>query len=151
MKKFFFLVFVILLMSSICVSCGDRLSSINPGLYEVNLKLKYPGHTLILKQRIRYNPDGTYVAANFENNSSVKELQGKFRIEQNMLIFYDNQQRLNIQDGTWLPKEQSAMKVRRMKRESYQCYVKYPDAQTAGKYKGIALSEGWETYQRISN
>ena len=148
-RTLFFLFFIV--MSLTLMSCGDKLTSINPGLYEVNLKLKYQGHTLILKQRIRFNPDGTYVAANFDNNSSVKELQGKFRIEKNMLIFFDNQQRLNVQDGTWLPKEQSAMKVRRLKRESYQCYLKYPDAQTAGEYKGMELSEGWETYKRISN
>jgi hypothetical protein len=93
---------------------------------------------------------GTYEAINFENNKAVDELKGRFKVERNKLVFYDNQQRL-IQNDKWTQKEQSIMEIRKIKKGSYQYYLKYPDAQTSEKYKKIGLSEGWKTYNRISN
>lgn len=150
MKKIFFFPLLIVI-SLIFISCGEKLSSINPGLYEINFNQKYAGRPLIIKQRVRYHPEGTYEAINFENNKAVDELKGKFKIEKGNLLFYDNQQRLFIPDGKWTPKEQSTMEIRRIKKGSYQYYLKYRDAQMSEKYKNIDLSEGWKTYKRISN
>jgi hypothetical protein len=136
--------------SLIFISCGDKLSSIPPGLYEINFNQTYAGKPLIIKQRIRYHPEGTYESINFENNKAVDERKGKFKVEKDRLLFYDNQQRLFINDGKWTPKEQSTMEIRRIKKDSYQYYLKY-DAQTAEKYKKMDLSEGWKTCKRISN
>jgi hypothetical protein len=72
-------------------------------------------------------------------------------VEKNKLITYDNQQRLIIQNGKWTPKEQSIMEIRRIKKDSYQYYLKYPDDQTRERYKKMGLSEGWKIYKRISN
>jgi hypothetical protein len=150
MKRIFF--FLLLMVTSLTfISCGDRLSSINPGLYEINFNQKYAGQPLIIKQRVRYHPEGTYEAINFENNKAVDELKGKFKVEKDKLLFYDNQQRLFIPNGKWTQKEQSIIEIRRIKKGSYQYYLKYPDAQTGEKYKKIDLSEGWKTYKRISN
>jgi hypothetical protein len=140
-----------MVISLIFISCGDKLNSINPGLYEINFNQKYAGQPLIIKQRVRYHPEGTYEAINFENNKAVDELKGKFKVEKDKLLFYDNQQRLFIPNGKWTPKEQSTMEIRRIKKGCYQYYLKYPDAQTGEKYKKIDLSEGWKTCKRISN
>ncbi|MCX5849180.1 MAG: hypothetical protein NTW65_07000 [Deltaproteobacteria bacterium] len=154
MKKTLYF-FLIIAAALIVVACGDRddkeLSSINPGLYEINLNLKYAGQLLILKQRARYNSDGTYEATNFQDNIAVDELKGKFKVEKNQLVSYDNQSRLITQDGTWIKKERSAVDVRKIKKGSYQYYFQYPDAKTREQYKGIGLSEGWKTYKRISD
>jgi hypothetical protein len=150
MKKIFFFLLP-MVTSLILISCGDKLSSINPGLYEINFNQKYEGQPLIIKHRVRYHPEGTYEAINFENNKAVDELKGKFKVEKDKLLFYDNQQRLFIPNGKWTQKEQSTMEIRRIKKGSYQYYFKYPDVQTGEKYKKIDLSEGWKTYKRISN
>lgn len=150
MKRFFFSLLLILI-SLIFVSCGENLSTVNPGLYEINFNLKYADQALIIKQRIRYNPDGTYWATNFKNNTAINEFKGKYKVEQNKLVFYDNQQRKYIRNADWTQKEQSIMKIRRIKTERYQCYLKYPDAQISEEYKEIGLPEGWKTYKRISN
>jgi hypothetical protein len=150
MKRIFF--FLLLMVTSlIFISCGDKLSSINPGLYEINFNQKYEGQAITIMQRVRYQPDGTYEAINFENNKAVDELKGKFKVEKDKLLFYDNQQHLFIPNGKWTQKEQSTMEIRRINKGSYQYYLKYPDAQTSEKYKKIDLSEGWKTYKRISN
>ena len=51
---------LIVLSTLICISCGKdepELSSINPGLYEINHDIKYAGQLVILKQRVRYNAE----------------------------------------------------------------------------------------------
>ena len=151
MKRiFFFLLLMVIYLTFI--SCGDdKLSSINPGLYEIIFNQKYAGQTITIMQRVRYHPDGTYDSVNFENNKAVDELKGRFKLERNKLVFYDQQQRLFINNGKWTQKEQSIMEIRKIKKGSYQYYLKYPDTQTSEKYKKIGLSEGWKTYNRISN
>ena len=149
-RRFFFI--LLMVISLTLISCGDnKLSSINTGLYEIIFNQKYAGQAITIMQRVRYHPDGTYEAINFENNKAVDELKGRFKMERNKLVFYDNQQRLFINNGKWTQKEQSIMEIRKIKKESYQYYLKYPDAQTSEKYKKIGLSEGWKTYKRISN
>jgi hypothetical protein len=154
MRKILFIPLIIAAVL-IVVACGDRneneLSSINPGLYEINLDLKYAGQLLILKQRVRYNPDGTYEATNFQDNIAIDELKGRYKVENNQLVSYDNQIRLITQDGTWIRKEQSAVDVRKIMKGSYQYYFHYPDARAREQYKGLGLSEGWKTYKRISD
>jgi hypothetical protein len=154
MKKLLFA----LLLTLICfalISCGDKddqeLVSINPGLYEINLNLKYAGQLIILKQRVRYHGDGTYDATNFQNDIAVDELKGRYKIENNQLISYETQQRLITQDGTWVARDPSAVNVRKIKKGSYQYYFEYPDAQAREKYKGLGLTEGWKTYKRMSD
>ncbi|MCK7511820.1 MAG: hypothetical protein MZV70_52415 [Desulfobacterales bacterium] len=61
-------------------------------------------------------PEGTYESINFENNKAIDELKGKFKVEEDTLLFYDNQQRLFTTDGKWTPKEQSTMEIRRIKK-----------------------------------
>jgi hypothetical protein len=146
---------IIIATALIVISCGGKdeseLASINPGLYEIKFDLKYAGQLLIIKQRVRYNSDGPYEATNFQNNIAVDELKGKFKMVNNQLVSYDNQVRLITQDGIWVKKEQSLVDVRKIKKGSYQYYFQYPDAQTREQYKGLGLSEGWKTYQRISD
>lgn len=150
MKRIFFFL-LLMMISLIFISCGDKFNSIPPGLYEIIFNQKNDGQPLIIKQRVRYNPEGTYEAINFENNKAIDELKGKFKVEKDKLLFYDNQQRLYTNDGKWTPKEPSTMEIRRIKKDSYQYYFKYPDDQTGEKYKKIDLSEGWKTCKRISN
>ena len=149
-RRFFFILLIVISLT--LISCGDnKLSSINPGLYEIIFNQKYAGQAITIMQRVRYHPDGTYEAINFENNKAVDELKGRFKVEKNKLVFYDNQQRIFINNGKWTQKEQSIMEIRKIKKESYQYYLKYPDAQTSEKYKKIGLSEGWKTCNRISD
>lgn len=151
MKRIFFFLLLMVIPLTFISCSDDKLSSINPGLYEIIFNQKNAGQPLIIKQRVRYHPEGTYEEINFENNKAIDELKGRFKVERNKLIFYDNQQRLFINNGKWTQKEQSTMEIRKIKKGSYQYYLKYPDAQTTEKYKKIGLSEGWKTYNRISN
>ena len=108
------------------ISCGDRggkeLTSINPGLYEIEFNLKYGGQLILVKQRIRYTSEGTYESTNFQDNTAVEELKGKFKIENKQLIFYDNYYRLITQEGSWIKKDPSNVDVRKIKKGSYQYY-----------------------------
>lgn len=139
----------------IVISCGKddpELSSINPGLYEINHDIKYGGQLIILKQRVRYNSDGTYEATNFQNNAAVEEMKGKYKIENKQLVSYDMERRLITREGTWEQKKDiSKVDIRKITKDSYQYYFKYPDEQMREKYKGLGLSEGWKTYKRISD
>ena len=131
MKRIFFFI-LLMVISLTLISCGDnKLSSINPGLYEIIFNQKYAGQAITIMQRVRYHPDGTYEVINFENNKAVDELKGKFKVERDKLVSYDHQQRLFINNGKWTQKEQSIMEIRKIKKESYQYYLKYPDAQTS--------------------
>jgi hypothetical protein len=147
-------VLVIVAALLIVISCGKsepELTSIYPGLYEINHDVKYGGQLLILKQRVRYKADGTYEATNFQNNAATEELKGKYKLENKRLISYDNQSRLIAEEGKWEQKPLSMVDVRKIKKHSFQYYFKYPDNQTREKFKGLGLSEGWKTYKRISD
>jgi len=154
MKKVSYLLLIVA-VALIVISCSKNepeLSSINPGLYEVNHDIKYGGQLIILKQRVRYNANGTYEATNFQNNAAIEELKGKFKVENKQLVSYDTQNRLITQEGTWEQKNDlSKVDIRKIKKGSYQYYFKYPDEQTREKFKGLGLSEGWKTYKRISD
>jgi hypothetical protein len=153
MKKISLLLMIVAvtLLLSYCGKDEAELTSINPGLYEVNHDIKYGGQLVIVKQRVRYNIDGTYEATNFQNNAAIEELKGKYKLENNRLVSYDNQYRLIAQEGKWEQKQLSMVDVRKIKKNSFQYYFKYPDNQTREKFKGIGLSEGWKTYKRISD
>ena len=146
---------VIIAIAFIVISCGKddtELTSINPGLYEINHDIKYGGQLIILKQRVRYNPDGTYDATNFQNNAAIEEIKGKYKIENKQLVSYDIERRLITREGTWEPrKDISKVDIRKIRKGSYQYYFKYPDERASEKYKGLGLSEGWKTYKRISD
>jgi hypothetical protein len=137
------------------VSCGDNggkeLTSINPGLYEIEFQLKYGSQLTLMKQRIRYNSEATYESTSFQDNTAIEELKGKFKIENKQLVFFDNYYRLITQEGSWIQKEPSKVAVRKIKKRSYQYYFQFPNDQTREQYKGIGLSEGWKTYTRISD
>lgn len=154
MRKILYLMLIVA-AALIVISCGKdeaELTSINPGLYEINHDIKYGGQLIILKQRVRYKPDGTYEATNFQNNAAVDEIKGKYKVENKQLISYDTQHRLITQEGTWVQKNDlSKVEIRKINKGSYQYYFKYPDEQTHEKYKGLGLSEGWKTYKRISD
>jgi hypothetical protein len=153
MKKISYLLFIVA-MTLVMISCGKdepELTSIQPGLYEINFDLKYGGQLIIIKQRVRYNADGTFESTNFQNNAAVEELRGKYKLENNKLISYDTEQRLISPEGEWQKKGTSTVDVRKIKKSGYQYYFKYPDEQSREKYKGLGLSEGWKTYKRISD
>ena len=154
MKKILYCILIIAVVLTI-VSCGDKdgqeLNSINPGLYEIEFNLKYAGQLVRMKQRVRYNPEGTYEATNFQGNVAVEELKGKYKVENKQLVSYNTYDRNIAREGTWEPKEESRVDVRKMKKESYQYYYKYPNDQLREQYRGLGLSEGWKTYSRISN
>lgn len=138
------------------IACGDKddaeLTSINPGLYEINHDIKYAGQLIILKQRARYNADGTYEATNFQNNVAVEELKGRYKVENNQLISYETQRRLITQEGEWEKKDGfSSVEVRKIKKDSYEYYFAYPDELSRERYKSLGLAEGWKKYRRISD
>ncbi|MFA5323133.1 MAG: hypothetical protein WC373_10725 [Smithella sp.] len=139
----------------IVMSCGGKdgsdLATMNPGLYEINFDIKYGGQLIILKQRVRYNSTGMFEATNFQNNAAVEEIKGKFKIENNQLVSYDTQHRLIIQGGEWGEKGESSVAIRKIKKDSYQYYFKFPNEQLRERYKGLGLSEGWKTYKRIGD
>jgi len=138
----------------IVIACGkdeQERTSINPGLYEINHDVKYSGQLIILKQRIRYNTDGTFEATNFQNNVAVDELKGKYKVENKQLVIYDLLYRLIVQEGSWEKRNADRVDVRKIMKDSYQYYFKFPDDQTREQLKGIGLSEGWKTYKRISD
>jgi len=154
MRKILCLFFIItaLLIVISCSKDEQELASINPGLYEVNFDLKYGGQLFIIKQRVRYNADGTFESTNFQNNAATEELKGRYKVENKQLVSYETQHRLITAEGTWMPKKDiSKVDIRKIKKGSYQYYFKYPDEQTREKYKGLGLSEGWKTYKRISD
>jgi hypothetical protein len=144
-----------LALAILVVACGKdepELNSIHPGLYEINHDIKYAGQLIVLKQRVRYNANGTYEATNFQNNIAVEEIRGKYKVENKQLVSYDTQRRLIEREGTWSQNTSvSKVDVRKIKKSKYQYYFKYPDAQTKEKFKGLGLSEGWKTYKRISD
>jgi len=153
MKKILF-VLLIITAALIVISCGKNdkeLASINPGLYEINFDLKFGGQLIIFKQRVRYKADGTFEATNFQNNAAVEELKGKYKIENKQLVSYDTQHRLIVQEGTWAKKDDSKVDVRKIMKDGYQYYFKFPNDQAREKYKGLGISEGWKTYKRISD
>ncbi|MCE5212285.1 MAG: hypothetical protein LLG40_12085 [Deltaproteobacteria bacterium] len=139
----------------IVISCsgkdGPDLATINPGLYEINFDIKYGGQLIILKQRVRYNSAGMFEATNFQNNAALEEIRGKFKIDNGQLISYDTQHRLITQEGEWQNRGGSSVPIRKIKKNSYQYYFKFPNEQAQEKYKGLGLSEGWKTYKRISD
>lgn len=139
----------------IVISCGKNepeLTSINPGLYEINHDIKYGGQLMIMKQRVRYNADGTYTATNFQNNAAVEELKGKYKVEKQQLVSYEIQYRSISKEGKWTTSENvSIVDIRKIKKSSFQYLFKYPDDYMREKYKGLGLSEGWKTYKRISD
>ncbi len=146
---------LMLALAILVVACGKdepELNSIHPGLYEINHDIKYAGQLIVLKQRVRYNANGTYEATNFQNNIAVEEIRGKYKVENKQLVSYDTQRRLIEREGTWSQNTSvSKVDVRKIKKSKYQYYFKYPDAQTKEKFKGLGLSEGWKTYKRISD
>jgi len=153
MKKISILLMIIA-VAFVVVSCGKsepELTAINPGLYEINHDVKYGGQLVIIKQRVRYNTDGTYEATNFQNNAAVEELKGKYKVENKRLVSYDNQYRTIAKEGKWEQKQLSVVDVRKIKKNNFQYYFKYPDNETREKFKGLGLSEGWKTYKRISD
>jgi hypothetical protein len=153
MKKILF-VLLIITAALIVISCGKddkELASINPGLYEINFDLKFGGQLIIFKQRVRYKADGTFEATNFQNNAAVEELKGKYKVENKQLVSYDTQHRLIIQEGTWAKKDDSKVDVRKIMKDGYQYYFRFPNDQAREKYKGLGISEGWKTYKRISD
>jgi hypothetical protein len=153
MKKILF-VLLIITAALIVISCGKNdkeLAAINPGLYEINFDLKFGGQLIIFKQRVRYKADGTFEATNFQNNAAVEELKGKYKVENKQLVSYDTQHRLIIQEGTWARKDDSKVDVRKIMKDGYQYYFKFPNDQAREKYKGLGISEGWKTYKRISD
>ena len=154
MKKISYWLWIIAVVT-IVVACGKdepELSSIHPGLYEINHDIKYAGQLIVLKQRVRYNANGTFEATNFQNNIAVEELRGKYKVENKQLVSYDTQRRLIDREGTWTENTStSKVNVRKIKKSGYQYDFKYPDVQTREKFKGLGLSEGWKTYKRISD
>lgn len=152
MKKALYCLLIITIALTV-VSCGGKeLASINPGLYEIEFVLKYAGQPIVMKQRVRYNSDGTYEATNFQNNIAVEELKGKFKIENKWLVSSDNYARLITKDDKWTQKGgTSKVEVRKIKKGSYQYYFEFPSEQVREKNKGLGISEGWKTYTRISD
>lgn len=146
---------LVVMAAFIVISCGKdepELISIYPGLYEINHDVKYGGQLTMLKQRVRYNTDGTYEATNFQNNTAVEEIKGKYKMENKQLVSYDIQRREISKEGTWLKIENVSMvDTRKIKKSSFQYYFKYPDDKMREQYKGVGLSEGWKTYKRISD
>lgn len=146
---------LVVMAAFIVISCGKdepELISIYPGLYEINHDVKYGGQLTMLKQRVRYNTDGTYEATNFQNNTAVEEIKGKYKMENKQLVSYDIQHREISKEGTWLKIENVSMvDTRKIKKSSFQYYFKYPDDKMREQYKGVGLSEGWKTYKRISD
>lgn len=147
--------FIIITAALTFISCGDMggkdLAAINPGLYEIEFNLKYGGQLVLVKQRVRYNADGTYESTNFQDNMAIEELKGKYRVENNHLVCEDNYYRLITQEGTWIKKDTSKVEVRKIRKKSYQYFFQFPDDRTREQYRGIGLSEGWKTYTRISD
>ncbi|KUG23480.1 hypothetical protein ASZ90_006721 [hydrocarbon metagenome] len=136
----------------IIVSCGGKeLPSINPGLYEIEFKLDYGGQSLVAKQRVRYNPDGTFEATNFNNYAAAEEIKGKYKMENKQLVSYDTYARSITQNSEWKEKEPSKVEIRKIKQGSYQYYFKFPNNQMRVLYKQVGMKEGWKTYTRISD
>lgn len=151
MKKMLYCLLIISAFSMF-VSCGDKdLTSINPGLYEIEFKLDYGGQQLLAKQRVRYNPDGTFEATNFNNYVASEEIKGKYKLENKQLVSYDTYARSITQNGEWAQKEPSKVDVRKIKKGSYQYHFKFPNNQMRVMYKQVGMSEGWKTYTRISD
>jgi len=144
--------FLIIVTFLTFISCGDKdLPSINPGLYEIEFKLDYGGQPFLAKQRARYNSDGTFEATNFNNNVAVEEIKGKFKVDNKQLISYDTYARSITLNSEWKGKEPSKVDVRKIKKGSYQYYLKFPNNQMRVMYKQVGMKEGWKTYTRISD
>jgi len=151
MKKMLYC-FLFLAAVTIIISCGGKdLPSINPGLYEIEFKLDYGGQPLVAKQRVRYNSNGTFEATNFNNYAATEEIKGNYKVENKQLVSYDTYARSITPDSKWKKKDPSKVEIRKIKRESYQYYFKFPNNQMRVIYKQVGMSEGWKTYTRISD
>lgn len=153
MKKIVLGVLVMMIVIAV-VSCGEKeLTTINPGLYEIEFNLKYQDQPIVVKQRMRYNADGTYEATTFNNNVAVEELRGKYKIEDKKLVSFDKYRRVITKDGTWATWYQidpSSVELRNIKEESFQYNFTAPNDMAREQYKMLGVSEGWKTYSRIS-
>ncbi len=145
---------LIIAVALIVIACGQEekeLASINPGLYEINFDVKYGGQLVVLKQKVRYKSDASYEATNFQNNVAVEELKGKYKVENNQLISFDNEHRQISPEGKWEKKDLSKVDVRKIKKGSYDYFFKFPNEKLRERYKGLGLSEGWKTYKRVGD
>ncbi|MBW2636863.1 MAG: hypothetical protein JRC86_04965, partial [Deltaproteobacteria bacterium] len=101
MRKTILLIFLIVLCG--CSSSDNKsdLKNVNPGLYEFEFSLTYEGQRYTVKQVVRYNVDGSYMARTYNNDIAVDERKGSYKVEKDRLFFSDKHKRIICKDGTW--------------------------------------------------
>ncbi len=147
------MLFVAMLLYSCSSDKDSQLKTINPGLYELNFSLNYEGQTYIVMQKTQYSSDGSYTARTYNNNIAVEELEGKYKVEDDRLIYFDKKRRTIRKDGTWTSWEEiksSSVLIRNIDENSYQYYLDAPDEKVKAQYEALGISVGWKTLQRIS-
>lgn len=147
------IIFFVLLLCGCSSDKGTELKTINPGLYEIKFSLNYEGQTYVVIQKARYSSDGVYTAKTYNNDIVVEELEGRYKIEDDMLVSFDKKRRVICKDGTWTPWEEiksSSVLIRNINEGSYQYYLDAPDERAKAQYEALGITVGWKTYKRIS-
>jgi hypothetical protein len=152
MRKLIIL-FVLILLCGCSSDKESKLETINPGLYELKFTLNYEGQSYIVLQKTRYNSDGSYTAITYNNDIAVEELEGKYKVENDRLVYFDKRRRAIRKDGTWAQWEEiksSSVLIRNIDEGSYQYYLDAPDERAKAQYEALGISVGWKTLLRIS-
>jgi len=153
MKKTIVLFFLILLCG--CSSSDNQcdLKNVNPGLYEFTFSLTYEDQQYVVKQVVRYNVDGTYMARTYNNDIAVDERKGSYKVEKDRLFFSDKYKRILCQDGTWTSWkviEPSSIAIRNLCQDGYEYYMEPVDEEQEAQFRALGITKGWKKFERIS-
>jgi len=153
MKKFLLILMACIVLCGCSSEEANESAFINPGLYEIEFTLMHEAQQIIVKQRVRYNSDGSYTAITYNNDIPIEELKGRYKVESGRLESYEKLRRLIGSDGTWTAWQEmppSRVEVRNIKKERFQYYFEAPSEEIRKQYEKLGVSEGWKTYERMS-
>lgn len=149
------ILFILLIVLCGCSSSDNEsnLKNINPGLYEFEFSLNYEGQKYTVKQVVRYNADGSYMARTYNNDIAVDERKGRYKLEKGRLFFSDKFKRIICKDGTWTSWktiEPSSIAVRNLSPDGYEYYMEPINEEQEAQFRALDIKEGWKKFERIS-
>ncbi|MEA3470727.1 MAG: hypothetical protein U9R24_03315 [Thermodesulfobacteriota bacterium] len=149
------ILFIFLILACGCSFSDNKsdLKNINPGLYEFILSLTYEDQQYVVRQVVRYNADGSYMARTYNSNIAVDERRGRYKIEEDRLFFSDKYERIICKDGTWTPwkmAEPSSIAIRNLCQDGYEYYMEPINEEQKAQFRALGIKEGWKKFERIS-
>ncbi|MDT8274097.1 MAG: hypothetical protein RRA35_12985 [Desulfomonilia bacterium] len=138
----------------LCFGCERKQKEIPPGLYAVEYTLHAEKNEILISNVVRYTPNHEFEALHLVNREPVKKVRGKYRIEKDTLYSFEKTSSLfesEWSDWTdWTPEEPSSVQVRKISMSGYEYYLAFSNDAERTRYAQLGLTEGWNTYRRIS-